>query len=131
VCPIHVRELLAATSSPETRTDHARFQRLGVRPLLPRLPSYHEQAPLDDNGGAAFGPARVAKGRVMKGNLAKPLLSVTEVAILLGEERSTVYRSIQRGGFPLPVITINGQMRVARLCRGESPRRYPCYGTNG
>jgi excisionase family DNA binding protein len=42
------------------------------------------------------------------------LLSVSEVAILLGEERSTLYRSIQRGDFPLQVVTINGRMRISR-----------------
>jgi predicted DNA-binding transcriptional regulator AlpA len=33
---------------------------------------------------------------------------------MLGEDRSTLYRSIKRGDFPLPVVTINGRMRVPR-----------------
>ncbi|MHB1533408.1 MAG: helix-turn-helix domain-containing protein [Acidimicrobiales bacterium] len=45
---------------------------------------------------------------------AKPLLSVEEVAILLGQSRSSIYRSIERGDLPLPVLTINGRRRVPR-----------------
>lgn len=44
----------------------------------------------------------------------KPLLSVDEVAILLGESRSILYRSLKRGDLPLPVFTINGRLRFAR-----------------
>jgi excisionase family DNA binding protein len=56
----------------------------------------------------------------------KPLLSVEEAAILLGESRSSVYRSIERGDLPLPVFTINGRLRIARraverLLAGELP----------
>jgi len=29
--------------------------------------------------------------------------------------RATVYRSVKRGDFPVPVLRINGRMRVARL----------------
>jgi len=48
-------------------------------------------------------------------NLAmKPLLSVEEAATLLGESRSTCYRSIERGDFPLPVVMINGRFKVPR-----------------
>ena len=56
----------------------------------------------------------------------KPLLSVEEAAIMLGESRSSVYRSIERGDLPLPVFTINGRLRIARraverLLAGEPP----------
>lgn len=56
----------------------------------------------------------------------KPLLSVEEAAILLGESRSSVYRSIDRGDLPLPVFRINGRLRiprraVERLIDGELP----------
>jgi len=44
----------------------------------------------------------------------KAFLSVEETAVLLGESRSTLYRSIHRGDFPLQVITINGRLRIAR-----------------
>jgi excisionase family DNA binding protein len=44
----------------------------------------------------------------------KPLLSVSETAVLLGENRATLYRAIQRGEFPLPVFQIGGRMRIAR-----------------
>src|SRR3984957_8111452 len=56
----------------------------------------------------------------------RPLLSVEEAAILLGESRSSLYRSIERGDLPLPVFTINGRLRIARraverLLAGEPP----------
>lgn len=44
----------------------------------------------------------------------KPLLSVEQTAILLGESRSAVYRSIEKGDFPLPVFRINGRVRIPR-----------------
>jgi len=44
----------------------------------------------------------------------RAFLSVEEVAVLLGEHRSTCYRSIERGDFPVPVVTINGRLRVPR-----------------
>lgn len=44
----------------------------------------------------------------------KPLLSVEETSVLLGESRSSVYRSIERGDFPLPVFKLNGRLRVPR-----------------
>jgi excisionase family DNA binding protein len=44
----------------------------------------------------------------------RAFLSVQEVAALLGEHRSTCYRSIERGDFPIPVVTINGRLRVPR-----------------
>jgi hypothetical protein len=47
-------------------------------------------------------------------SLKKPLLSIEETAILLGESRSSLYRSVERGDLPLPLFTINGRLRVAR-----------------
>jgi len=51
---------------------------------------------------------------------------VDEAASLLGENRASIYRSIGRGDFPLPVFRINGRMRVVRrsverLLAGEWP----------
>jgi excisionase family DNA binding protein len=51
---------------------------------------------------------------------------VEEAAILLGESRSSIYRSIERGDLPLPVFRINGRLRIARraverLIAGEMP----------
>jgi len=56
----------------------------------------------------------------------KPLLSVEDVATLLGHSRSSIYRAIERGDLPLPVFTINGRLRIARrsverLLNGEPP----------
>ena len=56
----------------------------------------------------------------------KPLLSIDEAAVLLGESRSTIYRSLKRGDLPLPVFTINGRHRiprraVERLLEGSDP----------
>jgi predicted DNA-binding transcriptional regulator AlpA len=42
-------------------------------------------------------------------------LSIEEVATLRGEHRSNCYRSIERGDFPVPVVTINGRLRVPRV----------------
>jgi excisionase family DNA binding protein len=62
----------------------------------------------------------------MSNGICKPLLSVEEVALLLGESRSSIYRSIERGDLPLPVFRINGRLRIARraverLIDGELP----------
>ncbi len=46
--------------------------------------------------------------------IAKPLLSIEEAANLLGESRSTLYRAIASGRFPLPVYAIGGRMRIPR-----------------
>ena len=56
----------------------------------------------------------------------KPLLSVEQAAVLLGESRSAIYRSIERGDFPIPVFRINGRLRIARrsverLLEGDLP----------
>ncbi len=40
----------------------------------------------------------------------RPLLSVEETAILLGETRSTLYRALKAGTFPLPVFRIGSRI---------------------
>jgi excisionase family DNA binding protein len=44
----------------------------------------------------------------------RPLLSVEETAMLLGETRSTLYRALKAGTFPLPVFRIGGRIRIQR-----------------
>src|SRR5258708_1925347 len=45
---------------------------------------------------------------------ARAFLSVEETAVLLGLSRSTLYRSLQRGDFPVPAVQVNGRIRVPR-----------------
>jgi excisionase family DNA binding protein len=45
----------------------------------------------------------------------KPLLSVEETAILLGETRSTLYRAVKAGTLPLPVLPIGSRIRIPRI----------------
>jgi excisionase family DNA binding protein len=47
-------------------------------------------------------------------NSPKPLLSVEEVAVMLGETRSTLYRAIKAGDFPLPIFRIGRRIRIPR-----------------
>jgi excisionase family DNA binding protein len=56
----------------------------------------------------------------------KPLLSVEETAVLLGETRSTLYRAVKAGTLPLPMFRIGSRIRiprsaVERLIAGEAP----------
>ena len=44
----------------------------------------------------------------------KPLLSIEETALLLGMTRSTLYRAVNSGRFPLAVFRIGGRLLVAR-----------------
>ena len=44
----------------------------------------------------------------------KPLLSIEEAAILLGETRSTLYRAVKQPDFPLPVYRIAKRLRIPR-----------------
>ncbi len=44
----------------------------------------------------------------------KPLLSIEETAVLLGQTRSTLYRAIQAHSVPFPVFTIGNRLRVPR-----------------
>jgi predicted DNA-binding transcriptional regulator AlpA len=39
---------------------------------------------------------------------------VEQTALLLGISTSKVYRSIDRGDFPLKVVTINGRIHIVR-----------------
>jgi predicted DNA-binding transcriptional regulator AlpA len=61
-----------------------------------------------------------------RSTLPRPLLSVDEASILLGQSRASLYRAIERGDLPVPVFTINGRLRIARraierLLDGEPP----------
>jgi excisionase family DNA binding protein len=63
----------------------------------------------------------------MKSNQTQTL-SIEEVAPILGVGVSTLYRSIARGEFPLPIIRIGGRILVPRdaleaVLRGESVSR--------
>lgn len=60
----------------------------------------------------------------------RPLLSVEETAILLGETRSTLYRALKAGTSPLPVFRIGSRIRiprraVERLVDGLDPEQPP------
>ena len=44
-----------------------------------------------------------------------PLLTISEVAQLMGVHRSTLYRTIGRAALPLPVIRVGATMRVPRV----------------
>ncbi|MGH9079689.1 MAG: helix-turn-helix domain-containing protein [Acidimicrobiales bacterium] len=46
--------------------------------------------------------------------ISKPLLSVEEASVLLGETRSTMYRAVKAGTLPLPVILIGSRIRIPR-----------------
>jgi excisionase family DNA binding protein len=81
---------------------------------LPSAPDPHRfPSPPPRTEGVGPRPAQITKTlrRVAGG---RPLLSVDEAAVLLGCNRSSVYRSIGRGDFPLPVFRINGRLRITR-----------------
>lgn len=44
----------------------------------------------------------------------KSFRSVDEAAILLETTRSTAYRAISNGTFPLPVVRLGGRLRIPR-----------------
>jgi excisionase family DNA binding protein len=44
----------------------------------------------------------------------RPLLTVTQAAVLLGTDRSTLYKAIGDNRFPLPVIRLNRQILIPR-----------------
>ncbi len=44
-----------------------------------------------------------------------PLLTISEVADLIGVHRSTLYRTIGRAGLPLPIIRVGATMGVPRV----------------
>lgn len=43
-----------------------------------------------------------------------PLVGISELADILGMHRSTIYRSIDAGSFPLPVVRIGARITVPR-----------------
>ena len=45
----------------------------------------------------------------------KPLLTVSQAAVLLGSDRSTVYKAIGDDRFPLPVVRLNRQILIPRV----------------
>lgn len=57
-----------------------------------------------------------------------PLLTVSQVAVLLGCDRSTLYKAIVADRFPLPVVRLNRRILVPRVAverllgRGEDNR---------
>lgn len=59
-------------------------------------------------------PLAGGRTRSMPNLSRKPLLSIDETAILLGENRATCYRAIKTGTFPLPVIVLGGRLKVPR-----------------
>ncbi len=74
-------------------------------------------------GTRARAPVSVARGvsRTGRGSAVQrrspstsPLLTISEVADLIGVHRSTLYRTIGRAGLPLPVVRIGATMRVPR-----------------
>jgi predicted DNA-binding transcriptional regulator AlpA len=101
----------------------------GSRPLL-GADSLRNDAQPEKNAGQRCRSHRQKRNKLMskaeKGWSGKPLLSVEDAAILLGQSRSSIYRAIERGDLPLPVFTINGRLRIARrsverLLAGELP----------
>lgn len=44
-----------------------------------------------------------------------PLLSITELAALVGVNPATLYRTINRGEFPLPIVRLGTRMQVPRV----------------
>jgi excisionase family DNA binding protein len=52
--------------------------------------------------------------RIARRATPRPFVSIEEAALLLGESRSTVYRAVKSGSFPLPVVRIGERLRVPR-----------------
>lgn len=63
------------------------------------------RARVDSNTSAKGGTA-VPRGR--------PLLTVSQAAVLLGSDRSTLYKAIGENRFPLPVVRLNRQILIPR-----------------
>lgn len=88
--------------------------------------------------GAVTGAQRLAAGRTRRDPECgrKPLLSIEETAILLGESRATCYRAVRAGTFPLPVIQLGQRLRVPRraverLIDGLDPFNAPDPDSSG
>ena len=45
----------------------------------------------------------------------KPLLTVSQAAVLLGSDRSTLYKAIGDDRFPLPVVRLNRRILIPRV----------------
>lgn len=60
----------------------------------------------------------------------KPLLSIEEAAILLGETRSTLYRAVKQPDFPLPVHRIGKRLRIPRRAVERLIDGLPAQGGN-
>jgi excisionase family DNA binding protein len=58
---------------------------------------------------------RAGVGALRRGRPAEsPLLGLTELAGILGVHRSTLYRSIESGRFPLPIVRVGARISVPR-----------------
>jgi excisionase family DNA binding protein len=65
----------------------------------------------------------------------RPLLSIPALAELVGVNPSTLYRAINRGEFPLPIVKLGNRLQVPRaaverLIQGDRARETPA-GTDG
>ncbi|WP_276970234.1 helix-turn-helix transcriptional regulator [Ferrimicrobium acidiphilum] len=58
------------------------------------------------------------------------LMSIEEAAIRLGVERSTAYRAIKNGTFPVKVIVLGGRYKVPRLALDRLLNGEELYDTN-
>lgn len=65
----------------------------------------------------------------------KPLVGLAELADLLAVHRSTIYRAVERGTLPLPIVRIGSRMTVPRaavdrLLAGVTSAEHPiqCEG---
>lgn len=71
------------------------------------------RAPVRDTSELSpTGRERAVRWRSPSTNL---LLTISEVADLLGVHRSTLYRTIGRAGLPLPIVRVGATMRVPRV----------------
>ena len=82
---------------------HVDYSRRGMRP----------RAPVSGTSEvSSIGRTRAVRRRSSSTNV---LLTISEVADLLGVHRSTLYRTIGRAGLPLPIIRVGATMRVPRV----------------
>jgi excisionase family DNA binding protein len=82
---------------------HVDYSRRGTRP----------RAPVSGTSEvSSIGRTRAVRRRSSSTNV---LLTISEVADLLGVHRSTLYRTIGRAGLPLPIIRVGATMRVPRV----------------
>ena len=82
---------------------HVDYSRRGTRP----------RAPVSGTSEvSSIGRTRAVRRRSSSTNV---LLTISEVADLLGVHRSTLYRTIGRAGLPLPIVRVGATMRVPRV----------------